>query len=152
MSDGNSSTQRRQFFPEPAARERFLPLSAGLRNQIFDPLALALLGLALAVALWGFGSRLSQYGSPSDASVPHVPKARLWSEHPVGIAAIESHATILRLKPRAYVNSGAFAPIGASPKLILHEFPGMPSPTGRPRSIPFFHSAIPLRSPPSTYL
>lgn len=152
MSDANSSAQCGQFFPEPVTRERLQSRFGERCNRISSPLALGLLGLALAVALWGFGSGLSLYLSLSDTSIPHLPKARLWSEHRVGLAAIKSHAGSHRLNARVYVNSGAFSPIPADPRLFLHEIPVMLSITGQPRSIPFFHSAIPLRSPPSTSL
>lgn len=152
MSEGNSSTRSCEFLTEPLPCERALPRRRNFRNQFFDPLALGLLGLALAVALWSFGSRLSLYSS-SDPSVPHVPKARLWAEQRVGMDSLTHHATARRLKARVYVNSsGVFAPLAADPKFFLRVTQSLRSVMGRPRSIPFFHSAIPLRSPPSIFL
>ena len=57
------------------------PALANVWRQFSNPLALSLLGLALAVTLSGYGYRLSQYRALCDDSAPRVPVVKLWIEH-----------------------------------------------------------------------
>jgi hypothetical protein len=119
-----------------------------LRRQISNPLALGLLGLALAVTLWGYGYKLSLYGALRDHSVPRVPVAKLWIEHRFGFAAFPSSATAVKLKTRFHTYPDASQRYAAAAGICFPGKAGLLSITARPRVSPFFHAAIPLRSPP----
>ena len=48
-------------------------------KQVFSPFAFGLIGLAIAVALWGFGYKLSLYRRHTTPS-SQIPVAKLWIE------------------------------------------------------------------------
>jgi hypothetical protein len=121
--------------------------SAGQLTRIkprdsFGPFALSLIGLAIAVALWGYSYRVSRYSvaPPSKTFV-----AKLWVENRLAIAAE-------RVKARNSVKqfgAGADAvPISA----ILMPAPGRAAARSvqlRPRLLLRLISPTPLRSPPA---
>lgn len=140
MSDDNPSTQSCTLRVRAVARGR------EVWRQVSNPLALGLLCLAVAVALWGYGYKLSLY-SPPEGSGPRVP-AKLWIEHRFGFDRFSSSAAAPNLKARVYAQPGVSALLAAVPEFLLLNVPDLLLATARPRAIPFFHSAIPLRSPP----
>lgn len=152
MSGLNLSAHSCKSPTAAVTRERLLSHCGKLRAGFFTPSALGLLGLALMVMLLGFGSRPFPCSSPAENSGPHILKVRMCAEDRPGADVVASHATALNLKARVYANAGAFTPIAVSHNLVLREVSGVLVIAGRPRSIPFFHSAIPLRSPPSISL
>lgn len=140
MSDDNPSTQ------SCTLRVRALARGREVWRQVSNPLALGLLGLAVAVALWGYGYKLSLY-SPPEGPGSRVP-AKLWIEHRFGFDRFSSSAAAPNLKARIYAQPGVSALVAAAPELPLRSVSSLFLRTARPRAIPFFHSAIPLRSPP----
>lgn len=128
--------------------KRVLACAREFRRQFSNPLALGLLGLALAVTLSGYGHKLSQYRNLSNDSAPRIPVAKLWIEHRFGFDAFSKSATALNLKARVYAHSNTPVLIAAAPQFYFQGNAGLLSVTARPRVIPFFHAAIPLRSPP----
>lgn len=141
MSDDSFSAQSRTFPIRALACGRELWL------QISNPLAFGLLGLAVAVAVWGYGYKLSLYTVPPGTS-SRVP-AKLWIEHRYGFSQLSSGIAAPSLKARVEAqHPGAAALFGAVPKLAFQGITGLLSVTVCWRTIPFFHAAIPLRSPP----
>ncbi len=75
-----------------------------LWKQIFRPCALGLVGLAIAVTLWGFSFKLSQYHHHTAPS-SRIPVAKLWIEpRNASVAAASS----LTAKSHLIVVSQAF--------------------------------------------
>jgi hypothetical protein len=142
MFDGNPSTQSRTF------PTRALAWGRDVWRQIANPLALSLLGLALTVTLSGYGYRVSQYWALRDNSAPRVPVLKLWIEQRFWFASLSKNTTFPRLKVRAYAQPGASAIPAAAPEFSLLGVTALLCLTARPRVIPYFHAAIPLRSPP----
>ncbi len=142
MTVGNSLAHRRSF--RVAAKDR----NHAPRCLNSKPPAVVLLGLALAVTLWGAGSKFSRYYEAPNAH-PRVPVARLWIEHRFGFADLLSIATAPTVKERIFAQSGAGAFIAHPAELYLRAVAGALPVAAQPRPIPFFHSPIPLRSPPS---
>lgn len=131
--------------PLPA---RALALASQVWREIWNPLALGLLGLALAVTLSGYGYKLSLYRSLRDSSAPRIPVAKLWIEHRFGFAACSPGATSPRLKARVYAQPGASAVFAAAFEFPFQTGTSLPQVSAHSHVIPFFHAAIPLRSPP----
>jgi hypothetical protein len=120
-----------------------------LRGGCSPGMALCLLGLALAIALWAFSSKLSRFDFSHGGTLGHVPAARLWIEQRFGIAVT---ARVVSSRPRIHGQPGADALIANSPAFDFDCVPAMPARATRPRALPFFQSAIPLRSPPAVSL
>lgn len=127
---------------------RTLAFGRELWRAISNPLAVGLLGLALAVTLWGYGYKLSLYGSVCGNSTPRVPVAKLWIEHRFGVAAFSQDSNSPKLKPRVYAQPGASAVFAVASVLPFQHGPALPPVSVRAYVTPFFHAAIPLRSPP----
>lgn len=127
---------------------RTLAFGRELWRGISNPLAVGLLGLALAVTLWSYGYKLSLYGSVCGDSTPRVPVAKLWIEHRFGVAACSQDSDFPKLKPRAYAQPGASAVFAVASVLAFQHVMSLPPVHVRSRLIPFFHASIPLRSPP----
>jgi len=114
-----------------------------ISRRLFRPWALAFIGLAISVALWGFGYKLSRYNPHQDAASRAL-FAKMWDKHQdVAQVAATTKATAqqhLQLELHAV--------------LLIHRQP----PTGIERAffypdtykrIPaLFCSVVPLRSPP----
>lgn len=118
------------------------PSQCPLWRQIFEPHALGLIGLAIAVVLWGGGYKLSLYHRHATPS-SRIPVAKLWIE-----SRNASLAATSRLKAKSHLNfvSQVFpVPIQRFPRLgcvvdcIL--------PVCR-RGVAYFDFLIPFRSPP----
>lgn len=120
-----------------------------LRRMISNPLALGLLGLSLAITLWGSAGKVSSIDAACGHSHAPLPVAKLWIEHRFGFAAVSGAATAPRSKSRIYAQAGVDALIVPPSGIYLQAILKAAPVTARPRAIPFFHSAIPLRSPPS---
>lgn len=117
-----------------------------LRGGCSPATALGLLGLALAIALWTFSYKLSRFDFSRGSALAHVPTARLWIEQRFEISGIAGTAKVVQSNsPRAD------ALVTNSPEFGFECAQAVPA-TGRPRAIPFFQSAIPLRSPPQVSL
>jgi hypothetical protein len=119
-----------------------------LRGGCTPGTALGLLGLAFAIALWAFSYKLSRFDFSHADTLAHVPAPRLWIEQRFGIAGIAGAARVTPSKPRIHAQPGADALIANSPEFVFDCAPAMPALAARPRAIPFFQTAIPLRSPP----
>jgi len=149
MSGGNPGTQMHR---SPVGEHPRSCGQARVRNHAWQrlnskPPAVVLLGLALAVTFWVSASRISRSGA--DSSQVRIPAAKLWIEHRFGFAEVTSAVTAPTVNERFYAQSGAGALLAQAPQLYLKAVPGALPVFARPRAIPFFHSAIPLRSPPS---
>lgn len=134
--------------PTPAIGDparAFLPHRPLLRRGVAKSAAFGFVALALAVVLWGSGYRLSLYNSPAHKSLPRVPVAKLWIEHRYGFV---HHLNVPVVKARIYAQPGASALIAYSVRISLRHLLATVPFTARPRAIPLFHAAIPLRSPP----
>ena len=111
-------------------------------RPIFRPCALGIIGLAIAVVLWGFGYKLSLYYRHSAPS-SRVPVAKLWIE-----SRDASEAAASRLKAKSHYVSGSHAfsvPIQPLPRLSRAVACILPVCT---RHVVYFDSLIPFRSPP----
>ncbi|MGA7339112.1 MAG: hypothetical protein WBE72_09265 [Terracidiphilus sp.] len=111
-------------------------------KEILRPYALGLVGLAIAVTLWGFGYKLSLYLVHPAPSV-RASVAKFWVEPRNGCLAAVS-----ALKANSHLTAGSPA-IPASIQGFPH-FDGavawaLPERTHRPAS---FNFLIPFRSPP----
>lgn len=119
-----------------------------LRLRCSHATALGFLGLALAVALWGFSYKLSRYDYSLSGSLSRVPVAKLWLEQRFATGGIQGTAKLVPSNSRIYAQPGANALHSYSPVLGFDSDQTLPVRAVRPRAVPFFHSAIPLRSPP----
>ena len=111
-------------------------------RQIFRPCALGIIGLAVAVVLWGFGYKLSLYYRHSAPS-SRVPVAKLWIE-----SRDASEAAASRLKVNSHYVSGSPSfsyPIQRLPRLSRAVAYIPPVCT---LDLVYFDSLIPFRSPP----
>lgn len=118
-----------------------------LRGGCSPATALGLLGLSFAIALWAFSYKLSRFDFSHGDTLSHVPVARLWIEQRFGISGIAGTAKVHPSK-RIHAQPCADALAANSPEFGFDCAPVMPAASARPRAIPFFQSAIPLRSPP----
>lgn len=123
-----------------------------LRGGCSPATAFGLLGLSLAIALWAFSYKLSRFDFSRGDTLSHVPVAKLWIEQRFALAGITGTAKIVPSNSRIYAQSGADAFIASSPESVLNYETAMPARAARPRAIPFFQTAIPLRSPPAVSL
>src|SRR5579862_8161622 len=116
-----------------------------ISQRLFRPWALPSIGLAITVALWGFGYKISRY-NPHPDTASRVLLAKLWDKHQdvtqlaasVGLSTrptdiqLALHAVLLLLYKSSEPERYAFCPPDEC------------------RRIPaLFLSLIPLRSPPS---
>ncbi len=112
-------------------------------RQLFKPCALGLIGLAMAVALWGFGYKLSLYHLHAHPS-SRVPVAKLWIEPR---NASESAASSLNAKSHLVPASQAFlVPVQRLPRLIRTITCILPECRC---DVAYFDLLIPFRSPPT---
>ena len=111
-------------------------------KQLFRPFPLALVGLAIAVTLWGYGYKLSLYHShPTPSSQASV--AKLWdSPRNPSLAA----ASTLKTKSQLILSSQALLvpsqPLPRTSRAVVLVFPV------RTSGVKYFNSLIPSRSPP----
>lgn len=111
-------------------------------RQLFKPCALGLIGLAIAVALWGFGYKLSLYHRHT-ASSSRVPVAKLWIEPRNASLAADSS---LNAKSHLVPTSHAF-PVRVHRLPLLNRTVTHIPPICR-RDFAHFDFLIPFRSPP----
>lgn len=146
MSVRNTSTQS-GIFPTVQQARTGEPKSSVWRLAL-NPASLGLFVLAFAVAFLGYNCKVSQFCPPSTHSANQIQSAKLWIEHRFGFSELTVGATAPTTRGRVYAEQGAFAFSAAAPALVFRGAPrGIPL-RARPRAVPFFHSAIPLRSPP----
>ena len=111
------------------------------RIQIFRPCALGIIGLAIAVVLWGAGYKLSLYHRHATPS--SVPVAKLWIESRQAFVTAVS-----RFKAKSHLVPGSQALSALIPRL-----PRLSSTVASilpvcVRDIDYFVFPIPSRSPP----
>jgi hypothetical protein len=120
-----------------------MPQSVGV-TRASKAWAFGLIALALTVALWGFGGKLSQFNRHSDAFW-RTSFARLWDKHPdspaIGETAKVTAQSHFRLEQRAFL-----AILDETSQnqyeLLCHSIECKPIP-------PSCSSSFPPRSPPS---
>ena len=144
---------RGSFIGITLSRSRTIVSAAAMKSlrrsawrQIFQPCTLALLGLAVAVALWGFGYKLSLYHAHRSAPLRSA-ATRLWMDPPSDALIV-----VQRLKSRSHSTTRRSALPGLPQRLpqsasVLANIartapPGFLSPD----------SAASPRSPPSLHL
>jgi len=112
-----------------------------LWKQIFRPCALGLIGLAIAVALWGFSYKLSLYHRDTGPS-SRISVAKLWIESrnsSVAAASLKAQSHVLR------ISQVLPAPIQRLPRsagTVACIFPECR------HTVAYFDFLIPFRSPP----
>lgn len=120
-------------------------LSSSLSSELFRPWALALIGLALSVSLWGFGYKLSRYNPHPDASSRAL-FAKMWDKHQdVSQLTAATQASVRSFQSQLVVD--AVLLLLLQPPNPEHRA-GWPQEErkGPPVSV---HPVVPLRSPPS---
>lgn len=115
----------------------------GPRRTASRPLALGLIGLALAVTLWGFGYKLSRYNPPSDVTSRAL-FAKLWDKHQD--VAQASNAVHPSPQPHVPFDFHAFLVV-LSPAARPGCFAARRGDEAKPISV-LFESQVPPRSPP----
>ena len=114
---------------------------------VFRPLSLALIGLAVAVTLWGFGYKLSLYSNSSDP-LPRLPEAKVWIEHRYGYA-VEFKIAATDEKPRSNLDFGPqILPAPLHPLLFASRRALFALPAQK-RATRFYRPSLSPRSPPS---
>lgn len=109
-------------------------------KQIFRPCALGILGLAIAVVLWGTGYKLSLYHRHL---VPPVPVAKLWVESRNASLAVASG-----LKAKSHFVSDSQTYFDPIQRLPHHSRASVCVLSVCTRDIAYFGFLIPFRSPP----
>ena len=112
------------------------------RRRQFGPHALGLIALAITVALWGYGYKLSLYHWHEAAS-QRVPVAKLWSEPRNG-----SLTAAVALKAKSNLAVGSQALSVDLPELTSHLSALICILPSANRGIAYFDFLIPSRSPP----
>lgn len=141
MSAGNESSTAPPIIDDTCSLRRAQPTPYFDSGRTSKPLALGLIGLAIAVALWGFGYKLSRY-NPSLSS--RASFAKLWDKHHVAQVASGAKATAQSLKPGSALILVHYTP-PLRPEAFCHRHECN-------RLSALIHSVIPLRSPPSRTL
>ena len=109
-------------------------------KQIFTPCALGILGLAIAVVLWGTGYKLSLYHRHP---VPPVPVAKLWVESRNASLSVASG-----LKAKSHFVSDSQASFYPIQRFPYHSRASVCVLSVCMRDIAYFGFLIPFRSPP----
>ncbi len=113
--------------------------------SLFRPWAVALIGLAIAVALWGYGYKISRYNSYPDPTY-RASFSKLWDKHQ-DVTQLDAAA-----RPPARPPHLQLAVYAA---LLLHFKNSVPDrhafvpPYDCPRTQAYLQPVVPLRSPPS---
>lgn len=109
--------------------------------------AVGLLGLAIAVTLWGFGYKLSRYNLHSDTN-SRASFAKLWDKHQDSAKIAETAKVTAQPHPGLEWDA-ILAFLQETPELQCSTF----CPSGECTRIPLSsRSLVPLRSPPSRTL
>jgi hypothetical protein len=144
MSAGSPST----ILPQAVQKIEALPIDHAVTQNVpakraFRPCAIGFIGLAIAVALWGFGYKLSRYTLHPD-SITRTSVAKLWDKHQDAGQVVASKLNAqpqLRLELQALFISLQNAPDPDTFAFrVLDDVENVPS---------SFRSLIPSRSPPS---
>ena len=112
-------------------------------KQIFRPCALGFIGLAIAVALWGFSYKLSLYCRHTGPSSP-ISVAKFWIE-PRNASAVAASG----LKVQSHflrISQVLSAPIQSFPRLACAVACTLPMCR---HTVAYFDFLIPFRSPPA---
>ena len=139
-----------EFWIEPRANKRDAPATQRQTAPKFPhptskACALGLIGLAIAVALWGFGYKLSRYSHHSDIS-SRASIAKLWDKHQDSTHVVKA---LLKLTPPSHLTfewNTNFALLQGAPEL-QHTEPGDSDESDL--IAPWARTLVPLRSPPS---
>lgn len=114
-----------------------------LWKQIFRPSALGFIGLAIAVALWGFSYKLSLYDRHTGPS-SRISVAKLWIESRnasvVAASGLKVQSHFLR------ISQVLSAPIQRFPRSVCAVACTLPK---RSHTVAYFDFLIPFRSPPA---
>jgi len=111
------------------------------RKRRFSPCAIGIVGLALAVVLWGTGYRLSLYHHHATSSV--IPVAKLWIE-----SRNASMATASRLKTKSHLIPCSQVFSAPIQRLPLYSRTLVCILCVCPRDVAYFSFLVPFRSPP----
>ena len=116
-----------------------------LQHRLFRPWAVAFIGLAISVTLWGFGYKLSRYSPDSDTTSLAL-YAKLWDKHQE-LAPAGAPAT---LPDQPQLQSALHAVL-----ILVYKIPELEHDALRPpdqcRHVPdSFCTVVPLRSPPDS--
>ena len=118
-----------------------------LSRRAFTPWAPWLIGLALVVAIWASGYKLSRY-YPNLDTVSRTSFVKLWDKHDDSAHAVQTVNTV----PPAHLPPGLHVIVPAYQEPSELEYSGLLDLNeGKPISTSFY-SVIPLRSPPSQIL
>ena len=122
----------------------YVASGSSFSRRLFRPWALGFIGLAIFVALWGYGYKISRYSTHSDASSRAL-LAKMWDKH----QDVSQVADATKASAQPHLQFELHAPL-----LLL----GQPSTlaeracrdSDESKRIPaLFRSLVPLRSPPS---
>lgn len=114
-------------------------------KQTFRPCRLGLLALAFAVALWGYGYKMSRFEFRNDSGV-RFPIARFLVEHRSGNVGGPTLRLKRQLRTQLDTEKDALvAGLQFSSPVLSYKAARVIAPA---RALPFFDSALPLRSPP----
>lgn len=144
VSAGNESSTAPPIASKTLLRRHAQVTRCFHSTKTSKPWALGLIGLAIAIALWGFGYKISRY-NPHPAPSSRASVAKLW----------DKHQDIAQISSGAKANAQSLAP---RPALILVHYTHTQRPEAFCRGSEFnrlsalFRSATPLRSPPSRTL
>ena len=124
------------------ARRTLARIQQSSWNQVFSPLAAGIIGLVIAVALWGFSYKLSLYHR-HQAPSSRIPVAKLWIESRNAFVVAASR---LQAKSHPIPHSQAFPePVQRFPRLGHAVACTLPECRC---GVVYFNSLIPSRSPP----
>ncbi len=113
-------------------------------RQVFRPCTLGLIGLAISVALWGFGYKLSLYHRHS--TFARIPIAKLWIEpRNASVAAASSLSTKSHLIPASQAFPVPIQELPSHSRAAASIFPVCT------RDVAYFDFLIPFRSPPQRF-
>jgi hypothetical protein len=115
-------------------------------KRAFRPLTLGLIGLALAVTLWGFAYKISLYSDPADP-LPHLPVAKVWIEHRYGYA-VEFKVAAVDQQPVSNLDFGPQVLTNLLYPLLLQSRRTIFDPPPK-QGAGFYHSSLSPRAPPS---
>lgn len=116
-------------------------------RRLFRPWAIGFIGLAISVALWGYGYKISRYNPHPDASSRTL-LAKMWDKHQDVTQVSDATKACSQPQPRLELHA-AILLLGQPPTLaerVCHE-------SDESKRIPaLLRSIVPLRSPPSNNL
>ena len=118
-------------------------------KQTFQPFSLALLALSCSMVLWGIGYKVSLFQHPADSSGRHFPVAKaVFEQHRQDVGQTAPSTLRMQRHVRSQVDfgpDGNIKPLQSSTQVASGSAPLF---TVRYRAVPYYNSAMPLRSPP----